>query len=185
VGAGLLDERVEGVGCAAQALETGGARDFCGFQRALGVEQGQGADARLHLRPVVEASLLSLPARRLEAGGEYLRRHRASSIPRPRHQHQRQVRAANADAPTPSAGITGCILRLSSASSCSTTTGRTPEYPRASTLARSSMTARTSLTGSGSPTPPAWLRIRLSCSSRMRAGGIVTSASAPKPVVMP
>ena len=41
-----------------------------------------------------------------------------------------------------------------------------PEKPFASTLARSAIIARTAGTGSGSPTPAAWLRSRFSCSAR-------------------
>ena len=39
-----------------------------------------------------------------------------------------------------------------------------PEKPLASTLARSAIDARTARTGSGSSTPAAWLRSRLTCS---------------------
>ena len=47
-----------------------------------------------------------------------------------------------------------------------------PENPFASTLARSAIVARTARTGSGSPTPAAWLRSRLSCSASSASGGI-------------
>ena len=53
------------------------------------------------------------------------------------------------------------------------------------TFARSSIIARTSRSGSRSPTPAAWLRTRLTCSSARRSGGIATSDSLPKPVVTP
>jgi hypothetical protein len=64
-------------------------------------------------------------------------------------------------------------------------TARTPLVPRSSTLARSSIIARTASTGSGSPTPEAWLRIRFSCSSRAWSGLIRTWASLPNPVFTP
>jgi hypothetical protein len=63
--------------------------------------------------------------------------------------------------------------------------GRAPECPRASTLARSSIIARTSRVGSGGPTPAAWLRTRLRCRSRRRPGAMATSDNLPKPVVTP
>ena len=53
------------------------------------------------------------------------------------------------------------------------------------TFARSSIIARTSRSGSRSPTPAAWLRTRLTCSSARRSGGIATSDSLPNPVVTP
>ena len=53
------------------------------------------------------------------------------------------------------------------------------------TFARSSIIARTSRSGSRSPTPAAWLRTRLTCSSARRSGGIATSESLPNPVVTP
>jgi hypothetical protein len=55
----------------------------------------------------------------------------------------------------------------------------------ASTLARSAVIARTTGTGSGSPTPAAWLRSRFTCSSWSDSEGIVTSAKLPNPVLMP
>ncbi len=48
--------------------------------------------------------------------------------------------------------------------------------PLASTLARSSSMARTSSSGSGSPTPHAWLRTRFRCSASSWSGPIRTSA---------
>src|SRR5258708_824645 len=60
-----------------------------------------------------------------------------------------------------------------------------PRARRNSTLARSSIIARTASTGSGSPTPDAWLRMRLSCSWRSWSGGMRTWASLPKPVLTP
>ena len=60
-----------------------------------------------------------------------------------------------------------------------------PEKPRARTFARSAIIARTVLTGSGSPTPDAWLRSRFSCRRSSESGGMRTSAKDPKPVLIP
>src|SRR5437879_4609843 len=60
-----------------------------------------------------------------------------------------------------------------------------PEKPLASTLARSAIVARTARTGSGSPTPAAWLRRRFSCSVSSAPRAILTSANDPNPVLMP
>ena len=45
--------------------------------------------------------------------------------------------------------------------------------------------ARTSRSASNGPTPAAWLRTRLTCSSPSRSTGIAMSESLPKPVVTP
>ena len=71
------------------------------------------------------------------------------------------------------------------ATSVATVDGRMPEKPRASALARRTIMARTSRSGSGSPTPAAWLRTRLRCRISISAGEIVTSAKFPNPVVRP
>ena len=69
-------------------------------------------------------------------------------------------------APTePRDGTRGCTPALSSATSASSVSRRMPEKPFASTFARSAISARTTGAGSGSPTPAAWLRNRLSCSA--------------------
>ena len=60
---------------------------------------------------------------------------------------------------------------------------RTPEYPYASTFARSAIVARTARLESGSPTPAAWLRSRFSCRALSASRGIRTSANDPKPVL--
>ena len=68
--------------------------------------------------------------------------------------------------------------------SVSITTARTPLYPLASELARSSIIARDSASPSGSPTPAACERTRLICNSRACSGEMRTSASCPTPVVI-
>jgi hypothetical protein len=60
-----------------------------------------------------------------------------------------------------------------------------PEKPLASTLARSAIIARTARTGSGAPTPAAWLRSRLSCRRASWSRAMRVSANDPKPVLMP
>ena len=55
--------------------------------------------------------------------------------------------------------------RFRHSSSSSTVSTRAPELPFASAFARSSIAARTTSSGYGSPTPHAWLRRRRSCSS--------------------
>ena len=75
------------------------------------------------------------------------------------------------DAPTlPCEGTRGCTCAFNMPTISSGRTARTPLVPRSSTLARSSIIARTASTGSGSPTPDAWLRIRFRCRSRACSG---------------
>ena len=69
--------------------------------------------------------------------------------------------------------------------SASTVSRAMPENPFASTFARSAIVARTVRGGSGSPSPAAWLRSRLSCSASSASGAIATSANEPNPVLMP
>ena len=57
------------------------------------------------------------------------------------------------------------------AQSVSTTCGRMPLSPLARALARSSIMARVSASVSGSPTPQAWERTRLTCSCADLLGG--------------
>ncbi len=71
------------------------------------------------------------------------------------------------------------------ATSRSTSSGRFPLNPLASTLARNSSMARASASDSGLPTPAAWLRTRLVCNCARLSCGIRTSASLPKPVFTP
>ena len=80
----------------------------------------------------------------------------------------RAARGRRSRRPIRGSGTRGCTPRFSSASSASSVSRRMPEKPLASTLARSAIVARTARTGSGSPTPAAWLRSRLSCSALER-----------------
>ena len=89
-------------------------------------------------------------------------------------------------APTePRLGTTGCTRAFRSAISASTVVARMPECPRARTLARSSVIARTHAWDSGGPTPAAWLRSRLICSASSASRSMRTSANDPKPVLTP
>ena len=71
------------------------------------------------------------------------------------------------------------------ASSSSTVSTRAPEYPFAIAFARSSIAARTTSSGYGSPTPQAWLRSRRSCSSSAWSSGIDSETKRPNPVLTP
>ena len=89
-------------------------------------------------------------------------------------------------APTePRAGTCGTIPALSTASSSSTVSTRAPEYPFAIAFARSTIAARTTSSGYGSPTPQAWLRRSRSCSSSAWSSGIDSDTKRPKPVLTP
>src|SRR5919201_1717682 len=89
-------------------------------------------------------------------------------------------------APTdPRLGTCGRRPRLRHSISSSTVATRAPEKPFASAFARSSMAARTTSSGYGSPTPQAWLRSRRSWSSSDSSKGIVFSTKRPKPVLIP
>src|SRR5437667_406020 len=94
--------------------------------------------------------------------------------------------ARSPDAPTlPCDGTVGWTPAFNIATISSGRTARTPLVPSSRTLARSNIIARTASSDSGSPTPEAWLRIRLSCSRPRSAAGMRTWASLPKPVVTP
>ena len=113
--------------------------------------------------------------RREPGRGERVARRRASrrptTSPSPISTSARCASGARSPlAPTePRLGTRGCTPRLSSATSASSVSTRMPEKPLASTLARSAIDARTARTGSGSSTPAAWLRSRLSCSAARSA----------------
>ena len=110
-----------------------------------------------------------------------------TSSPSPRMASARCARGARSPlAPTlPCSGTSGWSPAFSMPARSSGSTAREPEKPFASTLARSSIIARTSRSGISGPTPVAWLRTRFTCSSARRSAGIATSDSLPKPVVTP
>ena len=63
--------------------------------------------------------------------------------------------------------------------------GRTPEYPLARVLARSSIMARQTSAESSSPTPALWLRTMLFCSCADWCSSRLISLRWPRPVVTP
>ncbi len=87
--------------------------------------------------------------------------------------------------PSPRLGTIGRTSRSSRPSSSATSSGRTPEWPFERLLASSRSMPRTTSAGSGSPTPMACERTRLSCSWAASAASIRTEERSPKPVVTP
>ena len=152
------------------------------------------SEGRRRLRPVDEReTFLRSEHHRGEAGSPQRRPPRADArrpgSPRPRRRaRERRGPAAPGRRwrrPNPREGTTGCTRAFSSAIRASSVLARTPEYPHASTFARSAIVARTARLESGSPTPAAWLRSRFNCSALKASCGIRTSANDPKPVLMP
>ncbi len=89
-------------------------------------------------------------------------------------------------APTePFSGIQGMTPALNSASSVSTTSRRTPEWPRARLIILVAMTRRTTSSASSAPIPAQCDNTRLRCNSANRSGAMRVWASLPKPVLMP
>ena len=94
--------------------------------------------------------------------------------------------ARSPEAPTePRSGTTGMQSRSRRARTSSSVSSRMPLRPLASTLARRSTRARASAGDSGAPTPAAWERTRLRWSLSRSPRAIRTSASVPKPVLIP
>ena len=94
--------------------------------------------------------------------------------------------ARSPEAPTePCDGITGMTPRSSICSICSITSQRTPDAPRPMDSSFSVIISRVLSSGSGSPTPQQWLRIRLRCRVAVSSGAILVEASLPNPVLMP
>ncbi|BCB84927.1 hypothetical protein Psuf_022400 [Phytohabitans suffuscus] len=94
--------------------------------------------------------------------------------------------ARSPEAPSePCSGTHGVTSWLSRSTSACAISGRTPERPSASDRTRSSIIARTTSRGIGSPTPAACERISACWSSARRSGATNVLASAPKPVETP
>ncbi len=87
--------------------------------------------------------------------------------------------------PSPGSGSPAVAPAATSASSRSTSSRRTPLWPRARPIAFSTISSRTILASSASPSPQLCDRIRLVCSSASRASGIRVWARIPKPVLIP
>ena len=103
-------------------------------------------------------------------------------------ERQRQVRerreiARGSDRPARRHPRQNAAFRHSSSNS--TVSIRAPELPFASAFARSSIAARTTSSGYGSPTPHACERSRRSCSSSVSSSGICFETNRPKPVFTP
>ena len=129
-------------------------------ERARRRRQRERADRAHHLRPVDERERPPWPrgraarARRARAPRRRASaRRRRSASPSPMTTSARCASGARSpEAPTePCAGMTGRTPRSSRPRSASTTSGRTPEQPLASTLARRQSMARVSASPSGSP----------------------------------
>ena len=94
--------------------------------------------------------------------------------------------ARSPDAPSePILGITGAIPALIIPKINSTTSGRQPEYPVHSVFARINIIIKTCSGCILSPTPQAWLRMRLYCNSSSWSCSMVTLDRAPNPVLIP
>ena len=152
------------------------------------------ADRGHELRPVDEREpFLRLQANRLEPGARRAPRRRAASSPSnhaspsPTSGSARWASGARSPlAPTdPRLGTCGRTPRLRHSTSSSTVSTRAPEFPFASAFARSTIAARTTSSGYGSPTPHAWLRSSRSWSSSVSSSGIDAETKRPKPVLTP
>jgi hypothetical protein len=94
--------------------------------------------------------------------------------------------ARSPDAPSdPCSGTHGVMPAFSRSTRPRASIGRTPDNPRASDRTRSSIIARTTSRGIGSPTPAACERISACCNSARRSGAMNVFASAPNPVDTP
>ena len=138
-------------------------------------------------RPSFGASRTGASPARASASAPDRRPEAVCTSPSPMRTSARWASGARSPlAPTdPRLGTTGWTAALSIAMSRSSVSSRMPEWPRASTLARSAIIARTTGTGRRSPTPAAWLRSRLICSASSASGAMRTSANDPNPVLMP
>ena len=85
----------------------------------------------------------------------------------------------------PILGTTGAIPWFTIASIRSTISGRAPDTPLASEFALYIIMSNTYSGRIGLPTPHAWLRTRLACSSSSSDLSMRTDDSAPNPVLMP
>ena len=94
--------------------------------------------------------------------------------------------ARSPDAPNePILGMIGAIPRLIMSISNLTTSGRIPETPLDSEFARYTIIKSTCSGSIFSPTPQAWLRIRLVCNFANSVSSILTEDIAPNPVFIP
>ena len=112
-----------------------------------------------------------------------------SSSAQPSPQRQSPMWASGARSPLaprePCSGTAGTTPAFSIAARASTSSARTPESPAARVLTRIAIIPRPTSGSRKGPTPAAWLRSRECCSARLSPGGMLVSASAPKPVLTP
>ena len=183
-GRAVVDARLERMDRAAQRVDRQRRGDVGRAREPLGARAAPApATAVDGCVPLISASP-SFGAERDRASG---RRARSASAPldaragvvadrspRPRRSapapDARAARDRRSRRPSRGSAPRGCTRAFSSAISSSSVSTRMPEKPFASTLARSAIVARTARTGSGSPTPAAWLRSRLSCSAPSASG---------------
>jgi hypothetical protein len=173
-------------------VERRGADEVRGARQLEGAQQSESADGDGHLDPVDEREPSFAPSdtgrgargaapRPPAVGG------RARGLVPRRSAPARGARAARGRPrrrPTLRRNDRQHV-RVEHPRSAWTVATRTPERPRASAFARSTIIARTARSPSGGPTPAAWLRTRLRCSASSSPRGIATSANLPKPVVTP
>ena len=184
--------RAEGRRGALERLERERARDVGDRGEAARAHAAERAHGRHVLRPVDEREPL-LGAQRTGSSsarasasppGAVRRRRRPSPRPRAGARGARAARGRPRRRPSRGHGTTGSTPRLRHASSSSTVSERAARVPLASAFARSTIAARTTSSGYGSPTPHAWLRRRRSCSSADSSGGMVSRRAA-EAVLMP
>ena len=177
----------------AQGVDREGGGDVGGARQPPRVDKGQRQDRRGRLRPVDECEPFFGPsatgckparAQRLGARDAAEGRQRFAFADQDERK-MRQRREVSAGADRAAARHDGMHVRVEQREQRVDCRGRMPEWPRASTLARSSIIARTASAARGSPTPAAWLRSRLACSRSSASGSMRTSANDPKPVLMP
>ena len=85
----------------------------------------------------------------------------------------------------PFSGTMGTTPAFSMSSRARIVEVRAPELPTARALARKRSIARTTSSGNGSPTPHAWLMMRLRWRAAFFSREITTSLNFPNPVVIP
>jgi len=176
-GCGARDHEalIEGAARALARLEAHRAGDVGDRREPLRLEDRQRPERRHVLRAVderepllrlehhrrnprhpqrVAARQVHRPVRRAELGaGAHARLHRRLPFADHREREVRERREIP-DAPTlPCAGMRGCTPLLSMSTSSSTSAGRTPECPSASTCARRSIIPRTAAMGRSGPMP--------------------------------
>ena len=189
-----LDLRHEADARALKRLEGEGARDVRGLGDPAGADERQRADGGHELGPVDEREpLLRLKADRLESGaGERVRPWKDLALVACRplaHERKREMgerrEISRRRRPSRGSARAGSTPLFRQSRRSSTVSTRAPEKPFASAFARSTIAARTTSSGYGSPTPHAWLRRRRSWSSSESSGGIAFETKRPKPVLMP